>query len=220
MRRATTTTTRGAVRLSMSPATAAPSSKWSPSSAPTKPASSRLPSFQIRRRLNEDLYVNFAGLSDDGRGGVFKPMFFPLVSWIWIGYWVLLFGTLVCLVPPKVRAGLRAHRNSRNREEEGPDEASFLFLGMCALVGSDRHRVMTPEVRRVGDKLACLCGISITTVGPAPCCAAEHSYLRASASRTLWPSQVRRSIVKAEVKMFPCGRSPDLPARASACWPG
>jgi cytochrome c-type biogenesis protein CcmF len=57
----------------------------------------------IRRRLNEDLYVNFAGLSDDGRGGVVQAYVFPLVSWIWIGYWVLLFGTLVCLVPPKVR---------------------------------------------------------------------------------------------------------------------
>jgi cytochrome c-type biogenesis protein CcmF len=27
----------------------------------------------------------------------------PLVSWIWIGFWVLLFGTLVCLVPGKVK---------------------------------------------------------------------------------------------------------------------
>jgi cytochrome c-type biogenesis protein CcmF len=26
---------------------------------------------------------------------------FPLVSWIWIGYWVVLFGTIVCLIPNK-----------------------------------------------------------------------------------------------------------------------
>jgi cytochrome c-type biogenesis protein CcmF len=25
------------------------------------------------------------------------------VSWIWIGYYVLLFGTLICLIPGKVR---------------------------------------------------------------------------------------------------------------------
>ena len=25
----------------------------------------------------------------------------PLVSWVWIGFWVLFFGTLVCLVPAK-----------------------------------------------------------------------------------------------------------------------
>ena len=28
---------------------------------------------------------------------------FPLVTWIWIGYWVVLFGTLICLVPSKSR---------------------------------------------------------------------------------------------------------------------
>ncbi len=57
----------------------------------------------IRRRLNEDLYLNFAGMSGDNTKAVIQAFVFPLVSWIWLGYWVLLFGTLVCLVPPKVR---------------------------------------------------------------------------------------------------------------------
>ncbi len=55
----------------------------------------------IRRRLNEDLYLNFAGASDDGKAIVVQAYVFPLVSWIWIGYWVVLFGTLICLVPSK-----------------------------------------------------------------------------------------------------------------------
>ncbi len=57
----------------------------------------------IRRRLNEDLYINFAGMSNDNTKAVLQTFVFPLVSWIWIGYWILLFGTLICLVPPKVR---------------------------------------------------------------------------------------------------------------------
>jgi cytochrome c-type biogenesis protein CcmF len=57
----------------------------------------------IRRRLNEDLYLNFAGMSNDNTKAVIQAYVFPLVSWIWIGYWVLLVGTLVCLVPPKMR---------------------------------------------------------------------------------------------------------------------
>jgi cytochrome c-type biogenesis protein CcmF len=57
----------------------------------------------IRRRLNEDLYLNFAGMSNDNTKAVIQAYVFPLVSWIWIGYWVLMIGTLVCLVPPKVR---------------------------------------------------------------------------------------------------------------------
>ncbi len=57
----------------------------------------------IRRRLNEDLYLNFAGMSSDNTKAVIQAYVFPLVSWIWIGYWVLMIGTLICLVPPKVR---------------------------------------------------------------------------------------------------------------------
>lgn len=57
----------------------------------------------IRRRLNEDLYVNFAGISDRNQKPVFQAYVFPLVSWIWVGFWVLLFGTVVCLIPSKVR---------------------------------------------------------------------------------------------------------------------
>ena len=57
----------------------------------------------IRRRLNEDFYINFAGLSADNRRAVVQAYVFPLVSWIWIGFWVLAFGTIVCLIPNKVR---------------------------------------------------------------------------------------------------------------------
>ncbi len=57
----------------------------------------------IRRRPNEDLYINFAGLSDDGTKVVMQAYVFPLVSWIWVGYWVVLAGTIICLIPSKSR---------------------------------------------------------------------------------------------------------------------
>jgi len=57
----------------------------------------------IRRRLNEDLYLNLAGNSNDGDGNVLQCYVFPLVSWIWMGYWVVLFGTIICLIPSKSR---------------------------------------------------------------------------------------------------------------------
>jgi len=57
----------------------------------------------IRRRLNEDLYVNFSGISPDNTKAIFQMYVFPLVSWFWIGYWVLLSGTIICLIPGKVR---------------------------------------------------------------------------------------------------------------------
>jgi cytochrome c-type biogenesis protein CcmF len=57
----------------------------------------------IRRRLNEDLYLNFAGMSNDGGKVVVQAYVFPLVSCIWIGFWVLAFGTGICLVPSKTK---------------------------------------------------------------------------------------------------------------------
>lgn len=55
----------------------------------------------IRRRLNEDLYLNFAGV--EGDKAVIQAYIFPLVSWIWIGALVMILGSLVALVPPKVK---------------------------------------------------------------------------------------------------------------------
>ena len=55
----------------------------------------------LRTRLNEDLYLNFAGMNGDR--AVIQSYIFPLVSWIWIGALTLVFGTLVALVPSKVK---------------------------------------------------------------------------------------------------------------------
>jgi len=57
----------------------------------------------LRRGLNEDLYLNFGGMSDDNQRAVIQAYVFPLVSWIWIGGLVLVGGTLTCLIPSKVK---------------------------------------------------------------------------------------------------------------------
>jgi cytochrome c-type biogenesis protein CcmF len=58
----------------------------------------------IRRRLNEDLYLNFAGMSETEAGHAIIQVYVnPLVSWIWLGFWVVLLGTIICLVPSKVK---------------------------------------------------------------------------------------------------------------------
>jgi len=57
----------------------------------------------LRQRPNEDLYLNFGGMSDDNQRAVIQAYVFPLVSWIWIGGLVLIGGTLTCLIPSKVK---------------------------------------------------------------------------------------------------------------------
>ncbi len=57
----------------------------------------------IRARLSEDVYVVFAGLATDGQKPVIQAYIKPLVNWIWIGAWTMVFGTLVALVPSKIK---------------------------------------------------------------------------------------------------------------------
>jgi cytochrome c-type biogenesis protein CcmF len=66
---------------------------------------SRQPTSEVAiwRRLNEDVYLNFAGSGVGNQKAVIQAYIFPLVSWIWVGFWVLLIGTIVCLIPSKVK---------------------------------------------------------------------------------------------------------------------
>jgi cytochrome c-type biogenesis protein CcmF len=57
----------------------------------------------LRPGPNEDLYINFAGMSDDGNRAVIQAFVFPLVSWIWVGALTLVAGTLIALVPSKIK---------------------------------------------------------------------------------------------------------------------
>jgi cytochrome c-type biogenesis protein CcmF len=57
----------------------------------------------IRHRLNEDLYVNFRTSEDDDMRVILDSHVNPLTTWVWMGYFVILLGTLICLTPPKTR---------------------------------------------------------------------------------------------------------------------
>ena len=76
----------------------------------------------IRRGLNEDLYLNFGGMSDDNQRAVIQAYVFPLVSWIWIGGLVLIAGTLICLVPSKVKMQYARTRSGRDYQKHVPVE--------------------------------------------------------------------------------------------------
>jgi len=53
----------------------------------------------IRSTLNEDLYLVYEGLNQDNGHPILKAHLNPLVMWIWLGVWIILGGTLLCLVP-------------------------------------------------------------------------------------------------------------------------
>jgi cytochrome c-type biogenesis protein CcmF len=57
----------------------------------------------IRPQINEDVYLVFAGMSNDGQKPVIHAHLNPLVNWVWVGTFVVIFGTLVALVPSKAK---------------------------------------------------------------------------------------------------------------------
>jgi len=57
----------------------------------------------IRPRLSEDVYLVYAGMSNDGSKPVIQAYINPLVNFVWLGGFVLVLGTLVALVPSKVK---------------------------------------------------------------------------------------------------------------------
>ncbi len=57
----------------------------------------------IRPRIGEDVYVVFSGISTVTDTPVIEVYINPLVNWIWIGAFVLVFGTLIALVPAKIK---------------------------------------------------------------------------------------------------------------------
>jgi cytochrome c-type biogenesis protein CcmF len=62
------------------------------------------PVTEVARRstLVEDLYVILVGWDEDGTTA-FKVMINPLVSWIWIGGWILVLGGLIAFWPERQR---------------------------------------------------------------------------------------------------------------------
>ena len=53
----------------------------------------------IYSTLKEDLYVVYAGRSPDTQQPVIHAYLNPLVKWIWFGGVIVVFGTLVALLP-------------------------------------------------------------------------------------------------------------------------
>jgi cytochrome c-type biogenesis protein CcmF len=52
----------------------------------------------IRSSMKEDLYLVYEGQNEKGQP-IIKAHLNPLVMWIWLGVWVMLGGTILCLVP-------------------------------------------------------------------------------------------------------------------------
>jgi len=65
-----------------------------------------------------DLYVVYEGTNPDSGQPIIKAFLNPLVGWIWAGLVVLVFGTLVALVPALSPATAAVRVPARTRPSE------------------------------------------------------------------------------------------------------
>jgi len=52
-----------------------------------------------RSTMREDLYLVYEGLNQDTGRPIIRVHLNPLVMWIWVGVWIMIFGTALALVP-------------------------------------------------------------------------------------------------------------------------
>jgi len=77
----------------------------------------------IRPRLREDIYLVFTGMTDDGQRAVMQIFINPLVTWIWIGGFIVVLGTLIALVPSVPPQSLAPQRRIRRAAAEKERDA-------------------------------------------------------------------------------------------------
>jgi cytochrome c-type biogenesis protein CcmF len=63
--------------------------------------------------LTEDLYVIPSGWDEETGTAVIQVKIFPLISWVWFGGYVLIFGTMISLWPKKPRRTYTIERESK-----------------------------------------------------------------------------------------------------------
>jgi cytochrome c-type biogenesis protein CcmF len=66
-----------------------------------------------RSTASEDLYLVYAGRSEDNGPPIIRAHLNPLVMWIWVGVYVVIFGTAVALIPNRAAVALTAPARAR-----------------------------------------------------------------------------------------------------------
>jgi cytochrome c-type biogenesis protein CcmF len=116
----------------------------------------------IRRGAAEDLYIVLPGFDLETQSATLQVVINPLVNWIWIGFGVLAFGTMVALLPEQVFAFAAA------RAPAAAGTGVLLVALVLAPGAASAQHVEDPKFRPVVPKTAlekdlqqsliCMCG--------------------------------------------------------------
>jgi cytochrome c-type biogenesis protein CcmF len=109
----------------------------------------------IRVRPSEDVYVVLTGYDLDSKLANFRVYVNPLISWVWLGFLILGFGTLVCLIPASLIERITRGGGPRSRLGRA-GEVGILVLILSGVIAGFASQATaqtehTPPGRGMGD---------------------------------------------------------------------
>lgn len=104
----------------------------------------------IRVRASEDVYVVLTGYDLDSQLANFRVFINPLISWVWIGFLILAFGTLVCLIPQGVVDRVTTRPKSRLGRAADVGILAVVLFGLTAALASQAHAQGAEHVKPGG----------------------------------------------------------------------
>ncbi|MCX5743993.1 MAG: cytochrome c biogenesis protein CcsA [Proteobacteria bacterium] len=100
----------------------------------------------IKVRFTEDVYVVLTGYDLDNELANFRVYVNPLISWVWIGFLVLAFGTFICLIPQGVVDRISSRPTSRIGRAADVGLFVALIFGVLALLATQAGAAPTEHV--------------------------------------------------------------------------
>ena len=149
----------------------------------------------IRVRPQEDVYVVLTGYDLDSKLANFRVYVNPLISWVWLGFLILAFGTLICLIPaalvervgrPRSRlgragevgllvlilSGVIAGFASQAKAQTGEHTPSGRGMGDAGAGYAAMHRPNTGIAEKASKEILCHCGCPRESVFDCKCATA------------------------------------------------
>jgi cytochrome c-type biogenesis protein CcmF len=103
----------------------------------------------VAEAFGEDVYVVLTGYDLDSGLANLRIYLNPLILWVWVGFLILAFGTLVCLIPQGVVDRLSRPRVSRLGRAADLAVMALIVGGLVAGLANQAHAASAPPAEHV-----------------------------------------------------------------------